>query len=372
MTSTIQRQVAGSSSSRTRALTSSGCASAGDALSHHPRQAADGARRALACSPRSSAARTSSAVHGRALERTLVGKGQFVLIVGEPGIGKSRLVEEFRGRMGERPHSWIEWSSSQLLQNTPLHPVLGWGRARLAVPKRRPGSGSRSSNCFSPRWGSTPAGSLRCLRRWSAFRSRPTACPADRGGDPPRPVGGHDRVGDGGRAEPAARAGLRGFAVVRPDLDRAGAGPERVRRAGADPGARDRAAGISPALGPEAAPQGHFACAPRRGAGSAHDRRARDPPRPVGERGAAGRRARRRRAAVRRGGDAVHSRARRAGGRAGDSGDAQAIAGGSPRPAGEGARGRADRRRPRAELPLPPSARRHVGRRAGAQAVDDG
>jgi len=52
-----------------------------------------------------------------------------VMIVGKPGIGKSRLVEEFRAQLGETPHSWIEWSSSQLLQNTPLHPLsrLGTG-----------------------------------------------------------------------------------------------------------------------------------------------------------------------------------------------------------------------------------------------------
>jgi predicted ATPase len=60
----------------------------------------------------------------RCSERALAGNGQFVLVVGEPGIGKTRLVEEFRGRLSETPHSWIEWSSSQLLQNTPLHPVL--------------------------------------------------------------------------------------------------------------------------------------------------------------------------------------------------------------------------------------------------------
>ncbi len=77
-------------------------------------------------------------VLGRRLERTRTGEGQFVLIVGEPGIGKSRLVEEFRARLGETPHSWIEWSSSQLLQNTPLHPVLGWGRARFGGPDVAP------------------------------------------------------------------------------------------------------------------------------------------------------------------------------------------------------------------------------------------
>ncbi|HEY1452406.1 MAG TPA: AAA family ATPase, partial [Roseiarcus sp.] len=77
-------------------------------------------------------------VLGRRWERARAGEGQFVLIVGEPGIGKSRLVEEFRAGLGETPHSWIEWSSSQLLQNTPLHPVLGWGRARFGGPEVAP------------------------------------------------------------------------------------------------------------------------------------------------------------------------------------------------------------------------------------------
>ena len=70
----------------------------------------------------------------RRWERARAGEGQFMLIVGEPGIGKSRLVEEFRAKLGETRHSWIEWGSSQLLQNTPLHPVLEWGRARFCGP----------------------------------------------------------------------------------------------------------------------------------------------------------------------------------------------------------------------------------------------
>jgi class 3 adenylate cyclase len=75
----------------------------------------------------------------RSSERALAGDGQFVLVVGEPGIGKSRLVEEFRGQLAERTHSWIEWSSSQLLRNTPLHPVIGWARARFGGPEVAPG-----------------------------------------------------------------------------------------------------------------------------------------------------------------------------------------------------------------------------------------
>jgi len=31
----------------------------------------------------------------------------------------------------EVPHTWVEWSCSQLLQNTPLHPVTEWGRQRF-------------------------------------------------------------------------------------------------------------------------------------------------------------------------------------------------------------------------------------------------
>ena len=67
----------------------------------------------------------------RRWERARQGDGQFVMIVGEPGLGKSRLIEEFRLRLRETPHTWVEWSCSQLLQNTPLHPIAEWGRQRF-------------------------------------------------------------------------------------------------------------------------------------------------------------------------------------------------------------------------------------------------
>jgi class 3 adenylate cyclase/predicted ATPase len=69
----------------------------------------------------------------RRWERAVKGEGQFVQIVGEPGIGKSRLIEEFRLTLGETPHTFVEWSSSQLLQNTPLHPIAEWGRQRFSA-----------------------------------------------------------------------------------------------------------------------------------------------------------------------------------------------------------------------------------------------
>ena len=69
----------------------------------------------------------------RRWSRALEGEGQFVQIVGEPGIGKSRLVEEFRGKLAETPHTWVEWAASQLLQNTPLRPIAEWGRQRFGA-----------------------------------------------------------------------------------------------------------------------------------------------------------------------------------------------------------------------------------------------
>jgi class 3 adenylate cyclase len=64
-------------------------------------------------------------------ERARNGDGQLVLIVGEPGMGKSRLIEEFHAKLSETPHTWAEFSCSQLLQNTPLHPIADWGRQRF-------------------------------------------------------------------------------------------------------------------------------------------------------------------------------------------------------------------------------------------------
>ena len=77
----------------------------------------------------------------RRWERARSGEGQLVLVIGEPGIGKSRLVEEFHAQLGETPHTWVEWSSSQLLQNTPLHPIVEWGRLRFGGADAPAGQG---------------------------------------------------------------------------------------------------------------------------------------------------------------------------------------------------------------------------------------
>jgi class 3 adenylate cyclase len=69
----------------------------------------------------------------RRWERARAGDGQLTLIVGHPGLGKSRLIEEFHTSLAETPHTWVEWSASQLLQNTPLHPLAEWGRLRFGA-----------------------------------------------------------------------------------------------------------------------------------------------------------------------------------------------------------------------------------------------
>ena len=39
----------------------------------------------------------------------------------------------FARRLARRPHTFVELSSSQMLQNTPLHPIAEWGRQRFGA-----------------------------------------------------------------------------------------------------------------------------------------------------------------------------------------------------------------------------------------------
>jgi class 3 adenylate cyclase len=52
------------------------------------------------------------------------GAGQVVLVSGESGIGKSRLIRAFRERLSDEPHSWLECHGSAYRASSALFPVV--------------------------------------------------------------------------------------------------------------------------------------------------------------------------------------------------------------------------------------------------------
>jgi transcriptional regulator with AAA-type ATPase domain/tetratricopeptide (TPR) repeat protein len=56
-------------------------------------------------------------------ELARAGQGQVVMVVGEPGVGKSRLLHEFRRQLG-RSATWVEGQALSFGRSMPFHPVI--------------------------------------------------------------------------------------------------------------------------------------------------------------------------------------------------------------------------------------------------------
>ncbi|HEX3409234.1 MAG TPA: AAA family ATPase, partial [Candidatus Binataceae bacterium] len=71
-------------------------------------------------------------------ERALEGEGQVALVIGEAGIGKSRLVHRFHQQIAGAPHTWVECATAPFYQNTPFYPVATMLRELLALRAEEP------------------------------------------------------------------------------------------------------------------------------------------------------------------------------------------------------------------------------------------
>jgi len=67
-------------------------------------------------------------------ERAREGEGQLALVSGEPGIGKSRLLQTLREHLADVPHTWIECQGSVYHQQTPFFPVVEMLKQALDRP----------------------------------------------------------------------------------------------------------------------------------------------------------------------------------------------------------------------------------------------
>jgi class 3 adenylate cyclase/tetratricopeptide (TPR) repeat protein len=61
------------------------------------------------------------------------GHGRTVVITGEPGVGKSRLLASLRETLADEPHRWLALRCSPLRINTAFHPVAGMVRATAGI-----------------------------------------------------------------------------------------------------------------------------------------------------------------------------------------------------------------------------------------------
>ena len=87
-------------------------------------------------------------------DRAREGEGQVMLVVGEAGIGKSRLVQRLHEQIADTPHTWVECAAASLHQNSPFYTIED-----MLTARRFAGVASRTPTNVSP--GSKPRSSWR-------------------------------------------------------------------------------------------------------------------------------------------------------------------------------------------------------------------
>ena len=105
-------------------------------------------------------------------ERAQDGEGQTVLVLGEAGVGKSRLVYQLHEHLAAVPHTWLECGATPYTEGTPFHPVIALVAQRLAFAPEdtqpRSSESSKSDSARSPqprRWPCSPTFSVSRHRR---------------------------------------------------------------------------------------------------------------------------------------------------------------------------------------------------------------
>ena len=93
----------------------------------------------------------------RAWQRAKTGEGRVVLLSGEPGIGKSRLLVELEAWLAAQPHAQLRYFCSPLYQDSGLHPIIarweqecGFARGDSAERRRCKLEAAVAQDAFSP------------------------------------------------------------------------------------------------------------------------------------------------------------------------------------------------------------------------------
>ena len=101
-------------------------------------------------------------------DKAKAGAGQAVLLVGEAGIGKSRLLHEFRQRLGDEA-TWVEGHCVSFGRSIAFHPVIDLLKRTFRIDESRRRGGDRpqgGAERAAPRRGPRARSSPTCATSW--------------------------------------------------------------------------------------------------------------------------------------------------------------------------------------------------------------